>query len=176
MGLFGKPSLAQIYIKELRSGDGTLVPLFAPDVDITLGTIGTFDRGQLLLRGSPKIGIELREPGGHDANGLDLHAALRLPRGRPRIGGGGPCPKGKLSFKRDRAVIASFKGVTESAAVWPAGAAIDACWSSTWPSGFLAMRSSCERFDEPHPAPSSSRVREASASRSPPTHSSSAVC
>ena len=124
MGIFGKPSLAQIYIKELRRGDGTLVPLFAPDADVSLGDIGTFDRGQFVPAGTSlaeEFGIELQSR--EDTTPTDWafasEGAVELtPEATVSIGGV-DLLTGKLSFKRDRAVVASFKGVTEAAAVWP---------------------------------------------------------
>jgi hypothetical protein len=67
MGLFGKPTLAQIYVKELRTRlDSTLVPLFAPDVAVAVGAIGSFDKGQFVPSGitlADEVGITISTRG-----------------------------------------------------------------------------------------------------------------
>ena len=124
MGLFDKPSLAQIYVKELRTRlDTTLVPLFAPDVELKVGAIGSFDEGQFVASGSSLIdefGIELethtdRKPS--DWAFSSEGSVNLVPEGTVSVGGA-DLLKGKLEFTRDRAVVASFLGVTASTAVW----------------------------------------------------------
>jgi hypothetical protein len=125
MPLWHKPTLAQIYINELRKKlDTTLVPVFAPDTEVAVGTIGSFDRGEFVAAGttlSEEFGIDLRTE--EDTTPTDWvfasEGAVELvPEGTISVGGV-DLLKGKLSFKRDRAVVAAFKGVTQSTAVWP---------------------------------------------------------
>jgi hypothetical protein len=124
VGIFGKPTLAQIYVKELRTRlDGTLVPLFAPDVDVEIGALGTFDKGQFVPSGatlSDEFGIVI--PTREDASPSDWvfasEGAIDLVQEGTVSVGGVDLLKGRLSFQRDRAVVASFKGVTETSAIW----------------------------------------------------------
>jgi hypothetical protein len=124
MGLFGKPTLAQIYVKELRTRlDSTLVPLFAPDVNLTVGVIGSFDKGQFVSSGATMaddFGITIPTRGDPKASDwvFASEGAVELaPEGTVSVGGV-DLLKGKLSFRRDRAVVASFKSVTETTAIW----------------------------------------------------------
>jgi hypothetical protein len=127
MGLFGKPTLAQIYIKELRSRlDGTLVPLFSPDVDLPLGAIGRFgDKRQFVWEGrtlEDEFGIALTErPDVQPSEWVFAsEGAVQLtPEGTVSVGGV-KMLQGKLSFIRDRAVVASFRGMTGTVGAWTA--------------------------------------------------------
>jgi hypothetical protein len=124
MGLFGTPTLAQIYVKELKTRlDSTLVPLFAPDEDVRIGTIGSFDKGQFV---SSNVTIE-EEFGIGVQTTLDetpsdwvfaSEGAVKLSAEGTMSAAGVDLLKGTLSFSRDRAVVASFKGVTATTAKW----------------------------------------------------------
>jgi hypothetical protein len=122
-GLPGKPTLAQIYIKELRTRlDSTLVPLFAPDAAVAVGAIGYFDQGQFVSDGTTLADLGVTVTARNDTTPSDWvfasEGAVELaPKGTVCVGGV-DLLKGSLSFRRDRAVVASFRGVTESTAVW----------------------------------------------------------
>ena len=128
MGLFGrKPTLADIYVKELASELDHYVALFPPDApDVRVGTIGRYDdegrferRGHLdELVGGASAFIEQvpstppTQPASwwfrtEQSVKLEPQGTLTTPLGQELL-------KGRLSFSGDRAVVASFAGVVET--------------------------------------------------------------
>jgi hypothetical protein len=119
-----RPTLAQIYVRELRGRlDGTLVPLFPPDTRVRVGDIGYFDRGQFISTQrnlASDYGIKLdivsdAVPG--DWNFSSEGAVSLIPEASVSVGGV-ELLRGRLSFTANRAVVVSFSGLKEEQAVW----------------------------------------------------------
>jgi hypothetical protein len=125
--LFRKPSIADIYVKQLRTQlDQRLVPVYPPDAgNLRVGTIGRFTEGRFDTRGhladrldSEKAFAEavvLAVPTNpvsfsfHSADSVSLRQSANV------TAGGAELVKASLKFTGDRAVVASFVGVVEHA-------------------------------------------------------------
>lgn len=130
--MFGrKPSVADIYVKEVSSGLGEmLVPIFSPNsADIRVGTIGRFSEGSFERRGhlAGIIGgtdewvrrVPLASSTSPGAFVFKSDGRVRLePSGTVNIAGQDVL-KAQLTFAQDRAVVVSFAGVVEHAVLSP---------------------------------------------------------
>jgi hypothetical protein len=115
-------SIARIYIDELRHGlDGTVVPVFAPDTRLEVGSIGSFEDDQFIPRGHLRErGAEIPAAPGpttptwsfRSQGKVELSPAIEL--GLPD---GTKAFAAKLSFSGGRGVVASFAEVVEMTAV-----------------------------------------------------------
>ena len=129
--MFRKPSIADIYVKEVSAGLGEmLVPIYSPNsVDIQVGTIGRFVEGAFERRGhlAEIIGgssewarqVPMAPPASPGAFVFTSQDSVRLePAGTVSIAGQ-DLLKARLSFTDDRAVVVSFAGVVEHAVRTP---------------------------------------------------------
>jgi len=123
--MFRKPSIADIYIKQLRTRfDSSFVPLFPPDrADIRVGTIGRFVDGAFERRGhledilggedAFKLEVPLATPSEpstfsfHSASSVQLEPSVDVSIGGVNV------VTARLSFTGNRAAVASFAGVVE---------------------------------------------------------------
>jgi hypothetical protein len=129
--VFHKPSVAEIYIDQLRARlDRTLVPLYPPDAaGIRVGTIGRFVEGQFdrrghlaeVLDGEDAFEREVPMATPSSPAGFTFHSAgsVHLAPSASVSVAGKDMLKAKLSFTGDRAVVASFAGVVEEAVQSP---------------------------------------------------------
>jgi hypothetical protein len=114
--MFRKPSLADLYLHELRSKlDGTLVPLFPPTARVQVGSIGRFDEGRFDVVGHLRELTRQSVPTStaHEADWVFVSEgrARLVPSGRISNPLGGDLLGGKLSLTGGRAVVVSLKGV-----------------------------------------------------------------
>jgi hypothetical protein len=125
-----KPSIADIYIKEVGDGLGEmLVPIFAPNsAGIAVGTIGRFTDGAFERRGhlAEILGdkkwarkVPMADPVAPgpvvfaSKDGVSLKSSATVsPAGQDLV-------KAQLSFTKDRAVVVSFADVVEQAVASP---------------------------------------------------------
>jgi hypothetical protein len=130
--MFRKPSLADIYVRELSGKlDRSLVPLFTPDTAVGIGTTGRFVDGRFEPTGSlAELGVIGVQDTVHTAvadwsftSGGAVHLEPQVevpgPLGRPLL-------SARLRFAGDRAVAVAFSGVKE---VNPASSLDDVLWS-----------------------------------------------
>lgn len=117
MSFFSKP-IAKIYVTELRTRlDTFVVPIFAPDTSIEVGDFGTFDDGQFVFRG--KVMSRGLEPDVEEkpVSGFEFASSGKVSIAPsvvvPNATGSGNLLKTLLSFKKSRAVVASFQGGVE---------------------------------------------------------------
>jgi hypothetical protein len=117
--MFRKPTVADIYLKELSRGlDRTLVPLFPPDTPVTVGTVGHFEDGRFVKRGelsqlpgAPMPAIE--SSAAADWSFSSENSVSLTPGGTVTTPLGQQLAKAQLGFSRDRSVLVSFVGLTE---------------------------------------------------------------
>ena len=124
--VFRKPTLADIYIKELAQVERTTIPLYPPNApDTRLGTIGRFANGTWERRGhlddllggegSFAAAVPPAPPTSPASFSFRSEGGVHLtPTGTATVMGK-ELLSGRLSFERDRAVVASFVGVVQSA-------------------------------------------------------------
>jgi hypothetical protein len=129
--MFRKPSLADIYVKELRTRlDQSMVPLFPPDAaDIRVGTIGRFTDGAFDRRGhlDEVLGgadafaekVPPADPTQPGSLWFRSEGSVHLEPAGTVTAMGKELLKAKLSFTGDRSVVASFAGVVEHAVSSP---------------------------------------------------------
>lgn len=124
--MFRKPTLADIYVKEVSTGLGeSLVPVYSPaTADVRVGTIGRFDDGEFDRRG------HIEEVTRGQGSWADLapmapdtspSSFLFVSRGSVQLVSSGTVSvagkdllKARLRFTKNRAVVASFAGVVNS--------------------------------------------------------------
>jgi hypothetical protein len=124
--MFRKPTLADIYVKEVSSGLGeSLVPVYSPaTADVRVGTIGRFAEGEFDRRGHIKEMTRKQGPWSKLvplAPDTSPSTFLFVSRGSVELVSSGTVSvagkdllKARLKFTKDRAVVASFTGVVDS--------------------------------------------------------------
>jgi hypothetical protein len=129
--MFRKPSIADIYVKEVSAGLGEmLVPIYSPNsVDIQVGTIGRFVNGAFERRGhlAEIIGgnsewvrqVPMAPPASPGAFVFTSQGSVRLEPAATVNIAGQDLLTARLSFTADRAVVVSFAGVVEQAVLSP---------------------------------------------------------
>jgi hypothetical protein len=129
--MFRKPSLADIYVSEMRNKlDQSMVALFPPDAgDIRVGTIGRFNDGEFerrghleeLLGGADAFAAAVPSAPPSDPGSLWFRSedSVHLEPTGTVNAAGKDLLKARLSFTGDRSVVASFVGVVEHAAASP---------------------------------------------------------
>ena len=109
-------TIADTYVRQLRQLDATVIPMFPPSDQVTVGSIGTYKGGRYVetshlrdrLPGPPveaKRGSELFQTAGA-VSLVPLDATVGV--------GGQQLVKGSLRFGREDAVLASFTDIVES--------------------------------------------------------------
>jgi len=120
MSIFRKPSLADIYVRELSGSlDPSLVPLFTPDTAVEIGTTGRFVEGRFETTGTlAQLGVPTVEKSLHKAASdwaFTSGDSVQLePQGEVPGPLGTPLLTARLRFSGDRAVVAAFSGVKEA--------------------------------------------------------------
>ncbi len=119
---FRKPSLADIYVHELKTRlDRTLIPLFTPDTNIAIGTVGRFEKGRFSPRRPLPVSVltSLQTTTSNSADWvfssegsvqLTPKATVTTPLGQQLLAA-------TLSITKNRSVVASFAGMTETRVV-----------------------------------------------------------
>lgn len=129
--MFRKPSVADIYIKEVSGGLGEmLVPIYSPNsAGIRVGTIGRFADGAFERRGhlAEILGggdewaraVPMAEPTAPGDFVFASHGGVSLEPSATVNLAGQDVLKARLSFTKDRAVVVSFADVVEQAVASP---------------------------------------------------------
>jgi len=124
MKILRKPTIADIYVRESTERlDAWMTPVFPPDTGgMSVGTVGRFRDGRFDRRGHmteiAKSGdlfreIELSDPTAPSSLAFQSAGAVELSPHMSASVAGQEMVRARLSFTRDRAVVASFDGVVE---------------------------------------------------------------
>ena len=115
-------SISRIYIEEIRNRlDETVVPVFAPDTHVEVGTIGSFEDGQFIPRGHIRErGADVTVTSGpptpvwtfSSSSGVDLSPAVKV-----ALADGSDLFSATLRFSGKRGVATSFQRVVETSTV-----------------------------------------------------------
>jgi hypothetical protein len=109
-------TIADTYVRQLRQLDATVIPMFPPSDQVTVGSIGTYKGGRYVE--TSHLRDRLPEPPVEAKRGSELfqtQGAVSLVPLDATVGvAGKQLVKGSLRFGRDDAVVASFHDIVES--------------------------------------------------------------